>query len=78
MAATPAVIEAGKPVTIKVLAAAATTVMPDWLPVSELVSVSVAVNDWLPAVFKMALKAPMPLLRPASAGRSAWASLLLK
>ena len=68
----------GKPLTFRELAAAGLTVMPDWVPVMELVAVSVAVSDWLPAVFKVALNDPVPLVSVALAGSTAWPSLLLK
>ena len=44
----------------------------------ELVAVSVAVTVWLPAVFRVALKVPTPLVRVELAGSVAWASLLVK
>ncbi len=34
--------------------------MPVWLPVPVLLTVSVAVSDWLPAVIKVALKVCTP------------------
>ncbi len=60
--AVPAVVGDGKPATISVLAAAGLTVMPDWLPVMPPLAVSVAVSDWVAAVFNVALK----LCAPAS------------
>ncbi len=44
----------------------------------ELVTVSVAVIDWVPAVSSVAEKVPVPLVRVALAGSVAWASLLVK
>ena len=41
------------------------------LPVSPLLSVSVAVTVWLPAVFSVTLKVPTPLVNVALAGRTA-------
>ena len=35
--------------------------MPLWVPVMEPVAVSVAVSDWLPVVFRVALKVCVPL-----------------
>ena len=52
--------------------------MPDCVPTTELETVSVAVSDCVPAVFNVALKAAVPLLSVASAGSTAWLSLLLK
>src|SRR6516162_7271377 len=75
--ATPAVAVAGA-TTVKWLAAAGLTVMALLLPVIELLAVSVAVTVWLPAVFRVALKLPTPLVRVALAGRLAWPSLLVK
>ena len=51
----------GKPDTTSVLAAAAVTLMPAWLPVIVAVVLSVAVSDWVPAVFKVMLKECAPL-----------------
>ena len=48
------------------------------VPVIELVAVSVAVIVWLPAVFSVALKVPVPLVSVLLAGRTAWPSLLVK
>ena len=42
-----------------------------WLPVIEGVTVSVAVTDWVPTVLRVTLKVPTPLVRVASAGRTA-------
>jgi hypothetical protein len=62
----------------KWLAAAAFTVMPPWLPVMLDVTVSVAVIDCVPAVFRVALKLPAPLVSVELAGWLAWPSLLVK
>ena len=59
----PAVTVVGDAVTTKVLAAAGLTVT-DVLPVMELVVVSVAVTDWLPAVFRVT--PPAKVCVPAS------------
>ena len=59
--ATPAVVLAGA-LTLKWLAAAGLTMIPDSLPVMVLVTVSVAVIAWVPAVFRVMLK----LWTPAS------------
>ena len=48
------------------------------LPVIELVTVSVAVIVWLPPVFSVTLKVPVPLVSVEFAGRTAAASLLVK
>ena len=61
--AATAVTAEGKPVRTRLLAAAGLTVMPLWLPVIVLVTVSVAVSDCVPAVLRVALK----LWTPASA-----------
>jgi len=51
-----------------------TVTVPD-VPVIKEVAVSVAVTVWLPAVFKVTLKLPAPLVSIASAGKVAAASL---
>src|SRR5437588_779084 len=43
-----------------------------------LVTVSVAVIVWLPAVLSVALKVPTPLASGELAGRTAWPSVLVK
>lgn len=58
----PAVALAGA-LTCNRLAAAGLMVMPVWLLVIVLLTVSVAVIDWVPAVFRVAVKVPTPLLR---------------
>src|SRR5262249_61715615 len=75
--AVPAVTGDGKPATTKALAAAGVTVMGDCDPLRPLAA-SAAVSDWPPAVFSVAVKVPVPLVSVASAGSTAWGSLLLK
>src|SRR5437870_3323469 len=60
--ATPTAVGDGKPATITTLAGPGLTTMPFWLPVTEAFIVSVAVSDQVPAVLKVALKVPVPLL----------------
>ena len=48
------------------------------VPLIDALTVSVAVIVRLPAVFRVAVKVPTPLVRVASAGSTAWPSLLLK
>ena len=57
--ATPAWIGEGNPATSRLLVAAGWTVIV-WVPATELVAVSVAINDWLPAVLSVALKTCAP------------------
>ena len=59
---------ARRALTTKWVAAAALTVMVLLTPVMLLVAVSVAVSVWLPAVFKVALKVPAPLVNVLLAG----------
>ena len=47
-------------------------------PVSEAVVVSVAVIVWPPAVFSVAEKVPVPLVKVESAGKVAAPSVLVK
>ncbi len=54
------------------------TVMSPEAPLIELVTVSVPVMVCVPVVCSVALKLPVPLLRPASAGRVAEPSELVK
>ena len=42
------------------------------------VTVSVAVRDCVPAVFKVALNVPVPFVKGELPGKAAWPSLLLK
>ena len=51
--AVPAVDSRPASVTVEVLAAAGLTVIVALVPVIELVTVSVAVSDWLPAVLRV-------------------------
>ena len=44
----------------------------------EAVTVSLAVIVWLPAVFSVAGKLPVPLVSVEFAGRTAWLSVLVK
>ena len=75
--AVPAVAVTGA-VTVKCVAAAGLTVMAFVVPVIELVAVSVAVMVWLPAVFSVAEKVPVPAVSVLLAGSEAAASLLVK
>ena len=75
--AVPAVALAGA-LTAKCVAAAAFTAMVLLVPVIDEVVVSVAVSVWLPAVFKVAVKVPTPLVSVEFAGSTAWPSLLVK
>jgi len=50
------VTDAGKPATVKRLAAAAATAMPVCVPPMTGNTLSRTVIDWLPAVFSVALK----------------------
>src|SRR5437588_149984 len=68
--ALPAVAVVG-PLTAKWLAAAVPTAMALLVPVIELVAVSVAVSVWLPAVFNVALKEPVPLIKALLLGSTA-------
>ena len=62
-------------VKTSLVAPAGFTVMPVWEPVMVLVTVSVAVIDCVPAVFKVTLNEPTPLIRLVFAGKTAWLSL---
>ena len=64
--------------TAKCVAAAAPTAIVPLVPVIDPFTASVAVIVWLPAVFSVALKVPVSLVRVVLAGRIAWASLLVK
>ena len=75
--AVPAVALLGAP-TLKCVAAAAPTRIALLVPVMELVTVSVAVMVWLPAVRKVALKLAVPLVKVLLAGKVALPSLLVK
>ena len=75
--AVPAVAEAGAE-TAKCVAVAALTAMVLEVPVIDAVTVSVAVRVWFPAVFKVAEKVPVPLVKVALAGSVAAPSVLVK
>ena len=75
--AVPAVALLGA-LTLKCVAAAALTATALLAPVIEMVTVSVAVSAWLPAVLRVALKVPVPFVSVLSLGRTAWPSLLVK
>ena len=77
MNAVPAVALDGA-LTVKCVAAAALTAMLFDVPVIEDVNVSVAVIVWLPAVFNVAEKVPVPLVSVEFAGRTDCPSLLVK
>ncbi len=68
--ALPAVALAGA-LTVKCVADAAATAMALLVPVMALVTVSVAVIVWLPAVSNVAPKLPVPFVRVLLAGRTA-------
>ena len=61
----PAVVVAGKPETVNVLADAGLMVMLDWSPVIVTVTVSVAAMLWVPAVLRVPLKVWTPASPPA-------------
>ena len=66
---------------MKRLAAAGLTVIPVCVPVTPGTTVSLVVIDWLPAVFRVALKVWTPWsasVNVQSVGRTAWGSLLVK
>ena len=69
--AVPAVTGEAKPATMSVVAAAAFTVMPLWVPVMLAGPVSAALSDCVPAVFKVALNEPAPFVSVESPGRTA-------
>lgn len=48
------------------------------VPVIDAVPVSVAVMVWLPTVFSVAEKLPVPFIRDPFAGSDAWESVLVK
>src|SRR5260370_1393934 len=74
----PAVVFGGRWPKARWLAAAALTATVLLMPVIELVTVSVAMTVWLPAVSRVTLKVPVPLTRVELGGRTAWPSLLVK
>ncbi len=73
----PAVAEAGAE-TVKCVAVPALTATVFELPVIEAFAVSVAPRVWLPAVFSVAEKLPVPFVRVELAGRTACPSLPVK
>jgi hypothetical protein len=75
--AVPAVAAPGAD-TAKCVAAAAPTTMLFDVPVMLLVTVSVAVMVWPPAVFSVAESDPVPFVKVEFDGRTAWPSLLVK
>jgi hypothetical protein len=75
--ADPAVAEAGAD-TLKRLAAAGDTEIVPLVPSIDELAVSVAAIVWLPAILKVALNVPVPLVNVLSAGRMAFPSLLVK
>ena len=75
--AVPAVAVVGA-VTAKCVAAAALTETLLLVPVTETVTVSVAVRVCVPEVLSVALKVPSPLVSVLSAGNTAWPSPLVK
>ena len=74
VAVAPVVTEAG-PETVMEANVPAFTAIALWEPVIELVVVSVAVIVCVPAVCKVTLKEPTPLVRAAFTGRTALLSL---
>jgi hypothetical protein len=48
------------------------------VPVIEAVTVSIAVMDWLLALFSVAEKVPIPFVSIELAGSTAWPSLVVK
>lgn len=75
--ATPGVADAGAEMA-KCVAAVLVTVIVLEVPVMELVTVSVAVMVWLPAVFSVELNVPTPLVKVLLAGNMAAPSVLVK
>jgi len=73
----PAVAEGGAE-TAKWVAAPALTAMALDVPVIAVLTVSVAVMVWLPAVLSVAEKVPAPLVNVEFAGNTAAGSLLVK
>ena len=75
--AVPALAAAGAETTRRVAGPPVTTMAAE-LPVIDAVTVSVAVIDWLPAVFSVTATVPVPLVSVASDGSTADVSLLVK
>jgi hypothetical protein len=65
------------PVGVKPEAGARTSIEEE-VPVTEAVSVSVAVMVWLPSVFNVPGKVPVPFAKVEFTGSSAWPSVLVK
>src|SRR5947209_11626302 len=74
----PMVAGDGKPVSVKLAAAAGLTTMSPSVPLSLGVWESVAVIDWGPAVLKVALNWPTPLVKVTLVGKMALVSLLVR
>ncbi len=73
----PATVVDGPDTTKCVAVDGATTTLPE-VPVTEPVTVSVAVTVCEPAVFRVTEKLPVPSVRVASAGSPAWGSVEVK
>ena len=74
----PAVMTTGKPLIARCVAAAELTTTLALVPVTLLLFVSVAVSVWPPAVLRVTMNVPTPLVNVASAGNTACPSLLVK
>ena len=59
------------PETTKVTPEARSTLMLNWDPLIELITVSVTVTDCQPIVIKVTLKMPTPFFRAIFAGKTA-------
>ena len=78
---TPAVAVEERPERTNWLAAAGLTLIPESVPVTADVDVSVAVIDWVPAVLSVTVNVYVPssaAVKVKFAGRPAWTSLLVK
>jgi len=75
--AVPAVAEAGATKTKCVAAPPATAIVAE-SPVTAVATASVTVMVWLPDVFRVAWKVPVPFVRVVFAGSTAAVSALLK
>jgi len=75
--AAPAVVEFGR-LTVKCVVTAALTVTVADVPVIEEFTVSIAVTVWPPAVSKVKLNVPVPLVSVELPGSTAAPSLLVK
>ena len=76
--ATPAVRGEPSPATVRCVAAAGVTEIAVWLPVIDVVTVSVAVTEREPAVLRVTLKVPTPAVSVALADRTACVSVLVR